>query len=113
MRHISKGFKQKGQAWSIDLIIAVVISMIIMIWFANPIRKFIGNHPSMQLLGLAFLLLIGFMLIAEAAHLADTVIFKNPIGMIPKGYLCFAISFSLFVEFLNFKISKRRNVSKD
>ncbi|MBT8266598.1 MAG: TerC family protein [Bacteroidia bacterium] len=89
------------------MVIAVVISMIIMIIFANPIRKFIDSHPSMQLLGLAFLILIGFMLIAEAAHISETVIFKNSIGVIPKGYLYFAISFSLFVEFLNFKMNKK------
>lgn len=89
------------------MIIAIVISMIIMIYFANPIRVFIGNHPSMQVLGLAFLILIGFMLIAEAAHISNTLIFNNSIGVIPKGYLYFAISFSLFVEFLNFKIRKK------
>ena len=89
------------------MIIAVVISIIIMISFANPIRKFIDTHPSMQLLGLAFLILIGFMLITEAAHLSHTKFFNNEIGAIPKGYLYFAIAFSLFVEFLNFRIQKK------
>ncbi|NNC50070.1 MAG: TerC family protein [Flaviramulus sp.] len=89
------------------MIIAVVISIIIMIVFANPIRKFIDMHPSIQLLGLAFLILIGFMLITEAAHLSHTSIFGNEVGAIPKGYLYFAIAFSLFVEFLNFKIQKK------
>ncbi len=86
------------------MIIAVVISIIIMISFANPIRKFIDAHPSMQLLGLAFLILIGFMLITEAAHLSNTKIFGNTVGAIPKGYLYFAIAFSLFFEFLSFRI---------
>ena len=89
------------------MIIAVVISIGIMIGFANPIRKFINTHPSMQLLGLAFLILIGFMLITEAAHLSHTKLFGNTVGAIPKGYLYFAIAFSLFVEFLNFRISKK------
>lgn len=88
------------------MIIAVVISIVVMIIFANPIRKFIDAHPSMQLLGLAFLILIGFMLITEAAHLSKTSLFGNTVGAIPKGYLYFAIAFSLFVEFLNFRISK-------
>lgn len=88
------------------MIIAVVISIIIMIWFANPIRRFIDNHPSMQILGLAFLILIGFMLITEAAHLSETTLFGNTVGAIPKGYLYFAIAFSLLVEFLNYKIKK-------
>ena len=90
------------------MIIAVVISIIIMIGFANPIRKFIDNHPSMQILGLAFLILIGFMLITEAAHLSNTQFFGKSVGEIPKGYLYFAIAFSLFVEFLNQKTSKKK-----
>ncbi|MCB4808137.1 TerC family protein [Tamlana sp. 62-3] len=90
------------------MIIAVVISITIMIGFANPIRKFINNHPSIQLLGLAFLILIGFMLITEAAHLSHTKLFGNEVGAIPKGYLYFAIAFSLFVEFLNFKTTKKQ-----
>ncbi|SFZ92803.1 Membrane protein TerC, possibly involved in tellurium resistance [Flaviramulus basaltis] len=89
------------------MIIAVVISIAIMIGFANPIRKFIDSHPSMQLLGLAFLILIGFMLITESAHLSHTKLFGNEVGAIPKGYLYFAIAFSLFVEFLNFRIQKK------
>lgn len=91
------------------MVIAVVISIIVMIAFANPIRKFIDEHPSMQVLGLAFLILIGFMLIADAAHSSETMIFKQSIGVIPKGYLYFAISFSLFVEFLNFKTKRSTN----
>lgn len=90
------------------MIIAVVISIGIMIGFANPIRKFIDEHPSMQLLGLAFLILIGFMLITESAHLSHTKLFGNEVGAIPKGYLYFAIAFSLFVEFLSFKVNKKK-----
>ena len=91
------------------MIIAVMISIGIMIGFANPIRKFIDEHPSVQLLGLAFLILIGFMLITEAAYLSQTKIFGNTVGAIPKGYLYYAIAFSLFVEFLNFRIQKKQN----
>lgn len=89
------------------MIIAVVISIVIMIAFANTIREFINAHPSMQVLGLAFLILIGFMLITEAAHLSHTVIFGRSVGAIPKGYLYFAITFSLSIEFLNHKIRKK------
>lgn len=89
------------------MITAVVISIAVMIWFANPIRRFIDNHPSMQILGLAFLILIGFMLITEAAHLSKTEFFGNSVGAVPKGYLYFAIAFSLFVEFLNYRIKKK------
>ncbi|MBT8254864.1 MAG: TerC family protein [Bacteroidia bacterium] len=94
------------------MVIAVVISIIIMIGFANPIRRFIDQHPSMQILGLAFLILIGFMLIAEAAHASQTKIFNRGIGVIPKGYLYFAITFSLFIEFLNFKIRRNTHIKK-
>lgn len=94
------------------MIIAVVISIIVMMVFANPIRKFIEVHPSIQILGLAFLILIGFMLITEAAHLSETVVFGSEVGAIPKGYLYFAIAFSLFVEFLNFKMDKKLKLKK-
>lgn len=86
------------------MVIAVVISMIIMMAFANPVNKFVSKNPTIQMLALSFLILIGFMLIVEGAHLSDTVIFNNTIGSIPKGYLYFAIAFSLGVEFLNMKI---------
>lgn len=90
------------------MIIAVMISIAVMIGFANPIRKFIDRNPSIQMLGLAFLILIGFMLITEAAHLSHTEFFGKSVGAIPKGYLYFAIAFSLFVEFLNFKTVKKK-----
>ena len=95
------------------MITAVVISIIIMIGFANPIRRLIEQNPSMQILGLAFLILIGFMLITESAHLSNTEFFGNKVGAIPKGYLYFAIVFSLFVEFLNLKVKdKKRKKTK-
>ncbi len=60
------------------------------------------------MLGLAFLIMIGFMLIAEGAHLAEIVVFNNAIGSVPKGYLYFAIAFSLLVEFLNMHLRKKQ-----
>ncbi len=89
------------------MIIAVVISILVMMTFANPIRVFIIKHPSIQLLALSFLILIGFMLIAEAAHLSHLNIFGKEIGTIPKGYLYFSITFSLLVEFLNMRFRKK------
>lgn len=89
------------------MVIAVIISILIMMLFANAIRSFISKHPSIQLLALSFLILIGFMLIAEAAHVAHATLFGNTIGAIPKGYLYFAITFSLAVEFLNMRLKKK------
>ena len=94
------------------MVIAVMISIAIMIVFANPIREFIDEHPSIQVLGLSFLILIGFMLITESAHLSNFTFFGKSVGEIPKGYLYFAIAFSLMVEFLNHRIRKK-NKSKD
>jgi predicted tellurium resistance membrane protein TerC len=88
------------------MIIAVVVSMAIMMLFANPVGKFVNAHPTIQMLALSFLILIGFMLITEGAHLANTKIFDQEIGAIPKGYLYFAIAFSLGVEALNMKTRK-------
>ena len=88
------------------MIIAVVISVIVMMVFANPVGKFVTKHPTVQLLGLAFLILIGFMLIAEGAHLSHLVVFDQEVGVIPKGYLYFTIAFSLFIEFVNMRFRK-------
>jgi predicted tellurium resistance membrane protein TerC len=92
----------------IIMIIAVVISVLIMMLFAVPVGRFVNKHPSIQMLGLAFLILIGFMLIAEGAHKAHLVIAESEVGVVPKGYLYFAITFSLFVEFLNMRFRKKQ-----
>ena len=76
---------------------------IIMMLFAGPVGRFVNKHPSIQMLGLAFLILIGFLLIAEGLHLAHVIE-----GSIPKGYLYFAIFFSSMVEVLNMKMRNRK-----
>jgi predicted tellurium resistance membrane protein TerC len=86
---------------------AIVVSVLIMMLFAHPVGDFVNQHPSLQVLGLSFLLLIGFMLLAEAAHLSHTEILGQTVGSIPKGYLYFAIAFSLGVEFINMKLRKK------
>ncbi|MCB0685276.1 MAG: TerC family protein [Saprospiraceae bacterium] len=90
------------------MIIAVVVSVLIMMGFAVPVGRFVNRHPTIQMLGLSFLILIGFMLIAEGAHLAHLSVAGAEIGSVPKGYLYFAISFSLFVEFLNIRLRKKQ-----
>ena len=95
------------------MIVAVVISVIIMMLFANPVGEFVNRHPSIQILGLSFLILIGFMLIAESAHLSHLVVFGNEAGTIPKGYLYFTIAFSLMVEFFDLRMKKnKKNVEE-
>lgn len=91
----------------IIMILAVVISVGVMMAFANPVGNFVNKHPTLQMLGLSFLILIGFMLILEGGHLAHLSIAEQEIGAIPKGYLYFAITFSLFVEFLNMRLRKK------
>lgn len=91
----------------IIMITAVVVSMIIMMIFAVPVGKFVNEHPTIQMLALSFLILIGFMLITEGAHLSNAEIFGQHVGAIPKGYLYFAIAFSLGVEALNMKVRKK------
>ena len=92
----------------IIMIIAVIISIIIMMIFATPVGKFVNEHPTIQMLALSFLILIGFMLITEGAHLSHLEVFNKPVGAIPKGYLYFAIAFSLGVEALNMKMRKKK-----
>jgi predicted tellurium resistance membrane protein TerC len=89
------------------MITAIVISMGIMMVFANPVGNFVNKNPTIQILGLSFLILIGFMLITEGAHLGHIEIFGEAIGAIPKGYLYFAIFFSLIVEMLNMRFRKK------
>tara|TARA_B110001469_G_scaffold125951_1_gene142428 strand:+ start:10003 stop:10770 length:768 start_codon:yes stop_codon:yes gene_type:complete len=89
------------------MVVAVILSMGIMLLFANPVGEFVSKHPTIQMLGLAFLILIAFMLIAEGAHLSHANIFGQTVGIIPKGYLYFAIAFSLGVEMLNMRIRKK------
>lgn len=74
------------------MIAAVVVSIIAMMLFAGPIGAFVQRHPTIKMLALAFLLLIGVTLIAEGLH-----------QHIPKGYIYFAMAFSVVVEFLNMR----------
>ena len=90
------------------MITAVVISVLIMMQFAVPVGNFVNKHPSIQILGLSFLILIGFMLLTESAHLSNALIFGNHVTPVPKGYLYFAISFSLLVEVLNMKMTNKK-----
>jgi predicted tellurium resistance membrane protein TerC len=92
----------------IIMIIAVIVSIIIMMVFSQPINKFVNQNPTIQMLALSFLILIGFMLITEGAHLSHTEFFNKTVGVIPKGYLYFAIAFSLGVEMLNLKLRKKK-----
>jgi predicted tellurium resistance membrane protein TerC len=90
------------------MIIAVVLSVLIMMLFAVPVGRFVDQHPTIQMLGLAFLIMIGFMLIVEGAHLGHLAILGSEVGTVPKGYLYFAIAFSLLVEGLNMRLRKKQ-----
>ena len=89
------------------MIIAVILSVGIMMLFAVPVGNFVNNNPSIQILALSFLILIGFMLITESMHLSHSVVFGQEVGAIPNGYLYFAIAFSLGIEFLNMRMRKK------
>ncbi|MEI6124391.1 MAG: TerC family protein [Bacteroidota bacterium] len=78
------------------MIIAVIISMVIMMFFSGYISRFINKHPTLQVLALSFLILIGFMIMVDALHYD-----------VPKGYIYFAVLFSLLVEMLNMRMRKR------
>ena len=79
------------------MVAAIVIAVIVMIFLAGRISSFVDNHPTIKMLALSFLLLIGISLVGEGLDLH-----------IPKGYIYFAMAFSIFVEILNMKIRKRR-----
>lgn len=90
------------------MVTAVVISVAVMMLFAVPVGNFVNANPSIQILGLAFLILIGFMLITESMHLSDAELIGEKVGAVPKGYLYFAIAFSLVVEMLNMRMNKKK-----
>jgi predicted tellurium resistance membrane protein TerC len=80
----------------IIMVLAVVIAVVVMMVSAKSISDFVENHPTVKMLALAFLLLIGVSLIAEGLE-----------QHIPKGYIYFAMAFSVFVEMLNLKMRSR------
>ena len=75
---------------------AVIIAIVAMMLFAGPIGKFVSQHPTIKMLALSFLLMIGVMLVAEAFH-----------QTIPRGYIYFAMVFSVLVEILNMRLRKK------
>lgn len=81
------------------MIVAVVLAVGVMLVSAGPISKFVTEHPTVKMLALAFLLLIGVNLVVEAFHIE-----------IPKGYIYFAMGFSVLVEVLNLRASARKKV---
>jgi predicted tellurium resistance membrane protein TerC len=79
---------------------AVLSAVAVMVWFIQPVSNFIERHPTVKMLALAFLLLIGVILVAEG------------LGQhIPRGYIYFAMGFSVFVEMLNLKMRGRKAAS--
>lgn len=82
------------------MIAAVIIAIIVMMIFAERISKFINGQPTLQVLALSFLILIGFMLIVEGLPMENI--------HVPKGYIYFAVFFSLAVEVVNMQLRKRQ-----
>jgi predicted tellurium resistance membrane protein TerC len=78
------------------IIIAIMISLGVMLAFAKKISDFIHKHPAMKLLAVSFLMMIGLVLVLEGLHVH-----------VPKGYIYFAMAFSLVIEILNMKIRKK------
>ena len=79
------------------MVLAVLIATVIMVYAVGPISLFVQRHPTVKMLALAFLMLIGTNLLSEAFHLH-----------VPKGYVYFAMAFSVFVEMLNIRAKRKR-----
>jgi len=77
------------------MVAAIIVAIIVMMWLSGPISGFIETHPTVKILALAFLILIGVALIGEAMDFH-----------IPKGYLYFAMAFSVLVEMINIHLRK-------
>ena len=80
------------------MILAVVISVLLMLFFARSVGRFVNDRPTIKILALSFLLLIGMALVADGLDFH-----------IPKGYIYFAMGFSLFVELLNLKVMELKS----
>jgi predicted tellurium resistance membrane protein TerC len=79
------------------MVAAIVIAVIVMMLVSGKISNFVDKHPTIKILALSFLLLIGFALVGEGFDLH-----------IPKGYIYFAMAFSIFVELLNLRMRRAR-----
>ncbi len=82
------------------MVIAVIVSILVMMIFAKAVGDFVNKYPTVQILALSFLILIGFMLLIEGLHYH-----------VPKGYIYFAIFFSLIIEMINIRYRKKRAVT--
>ncbi len=82
------------------MIIAVIFALIVTLAFAGAISDFVEKHPTIKMLALSFLLLIGFLLVTESF-----IINREPVH-VPKGYIYFAMAFALIVEILNLRMRK-------
>jgi len=82
------------------MVVAMTIAMLVMLVSMGAVSVFVERHPSVKILALAFLLLIGVMLVAEGTG-----------RHVPKGYIYFAMAFSLFVELLNLRYHKKRRAA--
>ena len=83
------------------MVAAIAVAIVVMMWVSGSISAFIARHPTIKMLALAFLLLIGVALIAEGLHFE-----------IPKGYLYFAMAFSVAVEMINMRRRRRLDNGK-
>ena len=81
------------------MVIAIVIAMVVMVIFADPVSSFVNKYPSIKILALAFLLMIGVLLVAEAFEVH-----------VPRGYIYFSMAFALAVEFIQMRY--QANVAK-
>jgi predicted tellurium resistance membrane protein TerC len=86
-----------GMARHIGVMVAAVVAAVaVMLVAARPIAEFVDRHPTVKMLALSFLLLIGFSLVVDGLH-----------QHIPKGYIYFAMGFSVFVEMINLRVRKK------
>ena len=79
------------------MVLAIVLAVLFMMWFARPLGDFVERHPTVKMLALSFLLLVGTALIADGFEIH-----------IPRGYIYFAMGYSIFVEMLNLRLRRTR-----
>jgi len=83
------------------MVLAVIFAMVVMLIFSERVSSFVNENPTIKMLALAFLLMIGMILVADAFHFH-----------VPKGYVYFSMAFSLLVESLNMRMHKKKQLLK-
>lgn len=106
---LTNGLNDNKSYILIAIIIALCLSFLLLIVFKNKLQRVFEKHPSIHILGLGLLLLVGFSMVLEGAYISVMQLFGSPIGILPKIYIYVIIAIALILMFINIKIRKENS----